>query len=176
MRLGRSGPSLAAILLLAGLVYLLAGGGLPGGAEGGGGADEPGESARAVVKRVVDGDTIEVSLDGEEEDVRYIGIDTPESVVPGEPVECFGKAASAENERLVGGETVRLEFDRERRDQYGRLLAYVHVGGTFVNRVLVERGYATTLEIEPNTSRAADLERLEVEAGRRGAGLWGACE
>ena len=87
-----------------------------------------GPEARAEVLRVIDGDTIEVELGGAEEDVRYIGIDTPESVVPGEPVECFGKEASAANERLVEGETVRLVFDAERRDHYGRLLAYVYVG------------------------------------------------
>ena len=107
--------------------------------------------------------------------MRYIGIDTPESVVPGEPVECFGKEASAANERLVEGETVRLVFDAERRDHYGRLLAYVYVGGTFVNASLVEDGFATTLEIEPNTSRAGELGRLEAAAGREGAGLWSAC-
>ncbi len=127
---------------------------------------------------MIDGDTIEVEIGGATEDVRYIGIDTPESAIPGEPVECFGKEASAANERLVDGETVRLVFDAERRDHYGRLLAYVYVGadkgGTFVNGALVEGGYATTLEIEPNTSRAGRLGRLEAEAGREGAGLWGA--
>jgi micrococcal nuclease len=127
------------------------------------------------VLRVIDGDTIEVEVGGAEEDVRYIGIDTPESAIPGEPVECFGKEAAAANERLVGGEDVRLVFDAERRDHYGRLLAYVYAGRTFVNARLVEDGYATTLEIEPNTSRAAQLGRLEAAAGSDGAGLWGAC-
>jgi micrococcal nuclease len=74
---------------------------------------------------------------------------------------------------------VRLVFDAERRDHYGRLLAYVYVGankgGTFVNGALVEGGYATTLEIEPNTSRAGRLGRLEAKAGREAAGLWGGC-
>ncbi|MGI8461319.1 MAG: thermonuclease family protein [Solirubrobacterales bacterium] len=140
--------------------------------------DEPelGRSAEAGVERVIDGDTIEVSLGGEEEDVRYIGIDTPESVAPGEPVECFGKAASRENERLVGGETVRLVFDAERRDDYGRLLAYVYVDELFVNAKLVETGFARTLEIAPNTTQAERLNRLEAEAGSEGLGLWGACE
>ena len=77
---------------------------------------------------VVDGDTIEVLIDGTEEDVRYIGVDTPESVKPGAPVECFGPEASAFNERLVDGERVGLVFDAERRDDYGRLLAYVYRG------------------------------------------------
>ena len=81
-------------------------------------------SARVV--RVIDGDTIEVSIDGAEEDVRYIGVDTPETVKPGAPVQCYGPQASAANHRLVEGRTVRLVFDRERRDAYGRLLAYVY--------------------------------------------------
>jgi micrococcal nuclease len=70
---------------------------------------------------------------------------------------------------------VRLVFDAERRDHYGRLLAYVYVENDFVNGELVEGGYATTLEIEPNTSRAGRLGRLEAAAGREGAGLWAAC-
>jgi micrococcal nuclease len=176
VRFGATGPSLGAVLLLAGLVALL----LLGDGDGNGGSDEGteagvAEAARVPVLDVVDGDTIEVSLDGEEEDVRYIGVDTPESVTPGEPVECFGERASAFNASLVEGEDVRLVFDAERRDDYGRLLAYVYRGDTFVNAELVERGFATTLEIEPNTAKAALLGRLEREAGREGRGLWAAC-
>lgn len=172
MRIGRTGPSLGAVLLLVALVVIGVRGceeERPGGGDAGGG------SVRAEVVDIVDGDTIEVLIDGKVEDVRYIGIDTPESVTPGEPVECFGKAASRANQRLVGGETVRLVFDAERRDRYGRLLAYVHVGDVFVNGELVEAGFARTLEIEPNTSRAERLGRLEAEAGRAGEGLWSAC-
>ena len=172
MRLGRTGPSLGAVLLLAGLMAVLLGFECSGG-EGGG--DRPGREATAGVERVIDGDTIEVDLGGETEDVRYIGIDTPESAIPGEAPECFGKAASRANERLVGGETVRLVFDEERRDHYGRLLAYVYVGDVFVNGRLVAKGYATTLEIEPNTSQAGRLGRLEADAGSAGEGLWGRC-
>ena len=124
----------------------------------------------------MDGDTIVVRLDGRSERVRYIGVDTPESVKPGEPVECYALAASHFNERLVEGERVRLVFDAERRDTYGRLLAYVYLGDRFVNAELVRRGYATTLTIEPN-DRFADLfARLERRAGAAGRGLWGECE
>jgi micrococcal nuclease len=175
MRFGRTGPSLGAILLLAIAVAALLGFDLTGGGDDRGDGGGGGKAARAEVLRVIDGDTIEVALGGAEEDVRYIGIDTPESAIPGEPVECFGKEAAAANEDLVGGETVRLVYDAERRDHYGRLLAYVFVGDEFVNAALVEDGFATTLEIEPNTSRADDLARLEAAAGRDGAGLWGAC-
>lgn len=173
MRIGKAGPSFGAVLLLVGLIVV----GVRGCDEGDDGDGDDGDrrAIRADVVDVVDGDTIEVALDDAVEDVRYIGIDTPESVAPGEPVECFGKAASRENERLVGDEAVRLVFDAERRDHYGRLLAYVHIGGLFVNGELVARGYARTLEIEPNTTRAARLGRLEAEAGREGRGLWSAC-
>jgi micrococcal nuclease len=172
MRFGRTGPSLGAVLLLAIAVAALLGLDLLG---GGGDDGIGGRDAEADVVRVIDGDTIEVEVGGNTEDVRYIGIDTPESAIPGEPVECFGEEAAAANERLVDGETVRLVFDAERRDHYGRLLAYVYAEETFVNGNLVERGFATTLEIEPNTARAEQLGRLEAEAGREGAGLWGAC-
>ena len=90
---------------------------------------ESGGAESTTVTRVVDGDTIEVRLDGRIEKIRLIGIDTPESVKPGTPVECYAKAASAQTDRLLEGRRVRLEFDAERRDRYGRLLAYVYVTG-----------------------------------------------
>jgi micrococcal nuclease len=137
----------------------------------------------ARVTDVVDGDTIEVELaDGSREDVRYIGIDTPESVKPDTPVQCEAHRASEANEALVGGRTVTLRFDDERRDDYGRLLAYVYVPGAgrrgrplFVNAELVRRGLARTLTIAPNDSFAPLLARLASRAGRAGRGLWGDC-
>ncbi|MGH2981456.1 MAG: thermonuclease family protein [Solirubrobacterales bacterium] len=133
------------------------------------------EPVRAFVTRVVDGDTVEVTIDGQQEDVRYIGIDTPETVNPGEPVQCFGPQSSAANKRLVEHRTVRLVFDRERRDVYGRLLAYVYAGDRFVNARLVRLGYARTLTIAPNVAHAGLFHRLARAAGRAGAGLWRAC-
>jgi micrococcal nuclease len=164
MRVGRTGPSLGAVALLAILLAILLTGGEDGEAE-----------VTAPVTRIVDGDTIAVAVDGEEERVRYIGVDTPESVTAGEPVECFGPEASRFNARLVEDEEVRLVFDAERRDRYGRLLAYVYVGETFVNAELVRRGFATTLTIPPNDSFAERLDRLERRAAAAGRGLWGAC-
>ena len=171
VRIGRRGPSLGAVALLAIAVVVLVTGG-----EGSEDAEVPTASGvTAEVIRVVDGDTIRVDLDGVEEPVRYIGVDTPESAIPGEPVECFGEEASRFNARLVEDETVRLDFDAERRDRYGRLLAYVHAGETFVNAELVRQGFATTLTIPPNDSHADSFARLEQVAGRDGRGLWGAC-
>ncbi len=141
----------------------------------GGGADQGPASARALVTRVVDGDTVEARIDGEAEDVRYIGVDTPETVKPGTPVQCFGPRASAFNHRLVEGRRVRLVFGTERRDAYGRLLAYVYLGRRFVNASLVRRGLARTLTIPPNDHFAPLLRGLELGAARAGRGLWGAC-
>jgi micrococcal nuclease len=146
----------------------------------GGGSSEDGSTptGRAVtarVVRVVDGDTILASVDGHDEYVRYIGVDTPETVKPDTPVQCYGPQASAENHRLVEGRAVRLVFDRERRDVYGRLLAYVHVGSRFVNATLARDGYARTLAIAPNTAHASLFHRLAGRAAREGRGLWGAC-
>ncbi len=140
------------------------------------GASEPGRGLVVPVLDVVDGDTIHVRLGGENESVRYIGIDTPE-VDPNIGVECFGKDASDENRRLVEGRDVRLVFDAEERDRYGRLLAYIYrqPDDLFVNAELIEGGYARTLTIEPNDSFADKLDQLEQAAANAGRGLWGAC-
>ncbi len=139
-----------------------------------GAATEP-RSARAFVTRVVDGDTIEVRFDGRDEDVRYIGVDTPETVKPGTPVQCFGPQASRFDHALVERRRVRLVFGVERRDVYGRLLAYVYLGERFVNAELLRRGLARTLTIPPNDRFASRFKRLEMAAARAGRGLWGAC-
>ncbi len=122
------------------------------------------------VVAVTDGDTIRVRLDGgREERVRYIGVDTPETA------ECFSARASAFNARLVADREVRLERDAEERDRYGRLLAYVYVGDTFVNAELVRRGYAQPLTVPPNVRHAERFSRLARDARRAGSGLWASC-
>jgi micrococcal nuclease len=162
------------LVLLAALatVAALGGSSLLDRTPGAGGAGGGEESAR--VQRVVDGDTI-VRAGGER--VRYIGIDTPESVKPGTPVQCFAKAASHENQQLLAGQAVRLRFDAERRDRYGRLLAYVYRtrDGLFVNAELVRRGYARTMTIPPNVAHAGEFRRLARGARQAGRGLWSAC-
>ena len=132
---------------------------------------------RAQVLRVVDGDTIRVRVEGHTERVRYIGVDTPESVKPGTPVQCFAKRASAANAALVAGRSVRLVGDVEQRDRYGRLLAYVYrePDGAFVNAQLVRDGDARTLTIAPNVAHAHQFAQLAQTARRTGRGLWRVC-
>ncbi len=134
----------------------------------------PGEAA-ALVTRVVDGDTFEARIEGEVEDVRLIGVDTPETVKPGAAVECFGPAASRFAKELLEGRRVRLVFGEERRDRYERLLAYAYLDGDFVNAELLRRGLARTLTIPPNDRFAGRFASLEMAAARTGRGLWGAC-
>jgi micrococcal nuclease len=177
MAVGRKSRTFAARTFSAALsaVVALAGCGA-GGAGGDSAGPAPGSVLRAHVTRVVDGDTIEVRLPGGgEEDVRYIGVDTPETVKPGTPVQCFGPAASAFNHALVEGRDVRLVVGPEARDVYGRLLAWVHLGRRFVNAELLRRGLARTLAIPPNTRYAARFSRIQKAAARGGRGLWGAC-
>jgi micrococcal nuclease len=152
---------------------------LAGGAAGAGLLDgDPAAGAlEGRVVKVVDGDTIHVALRDGREKVRYIGVDTPETQHPAKGVECYGPAASAYNRRLVAGRRVRLVVDVERRDRYGRLLAYVvRAGdGLQVNAQLARDGYARPLSIPPNTRFAARFARLAAEARSAGRGLWAAC-
>lgn len=140
-------------------------------------ATEAGKPQTVRVLRAVDGDTILVrTASGDSERVRYIGVDTPESVKPNSPVECFGKQAAKFNGALVRGREARLVPDREPRDRYGRTLAFVYVGDVFVNAELLKNGYARTIEIEPNTSKAEYFAGLERVAIRTNKGLWQACD
>lgn len=132
----------------------------------------------ATVVDVTDGDTIDVDFAGEQESVRLLGIDTPETHHPTKPVECYGAEAAARTAALLpAGTPVRLVRDIEARDRFGRLLAYVYraADGLFVNRSLAEDGYADVLDIAPNDAHAAELARLVAGARAEGRGLWGAC-
>lgn len=135
----------------------------------------PPDLPQARVTRVVDGDTIEVSIGGRRYTVRYIGVDTPESVAPGQPVECYGREASRRNRELVEGKTVLLEKDVSETDRYGRLLRYVWADGVMVNAVLVAEGYAQVATFPPDVKYVDLFRRLQEEARARGLGLWGAC-
>lgn len=172
----RSTVALLIVLALVALGYLeLPSGKTPGGSSAGH-TPAPGSKLKAEVVRVVDGDTAVVEFGGREERLRYIGIDTPESVQPGRPVECFGPEASRRNTDLVAGRRVQLEIGAEPRDRYGRLLAYVRIGERMVNEELLRGGYATVLTIPPNDRYADRFDRAEAAAQRSGQGLWTRCK
>jgi micrococcal nuclease len=129
----------------------------------------------ATVARVVDGDTIEVSLNGAVEDVRLIGINTPETVDPSSPVECFGPEASNRAKELLTGATVYLEADasQDERDRYDRLLRYVWLpDGTLVNLQLVREGYAFEYTYTTPYHYQAEFQRAQGEADTQDVGLW----
>ena len=107
--------------------------------------------------------------------MRYIGVDTPETVKPGTPVQCFGHRASDFNHRLVEGERVRLVFGVERRDIYGRLLAYVYIGHRFVNAELVRRGSRGPWRSRQIRSTARFSGAWSCGRPGLGRGLWGEC-
>jgi len=124
-----------------------------------------------TVRRVVDGDTL-VLENGER--VRLIGVDTPETVHPQKPVERFGKQASAFTRRLLEGQRVRLKFDQQRRDRYGRTLAYVYLpDGQLVNEEIIRQGYGHAFTKCPFAQDMMDHFRAaERQAREAGRGLW----
>jgi micrococcal nuclease len=131
----------------------------------------PSGAREASVVRVVDGDTVELGGLGK---ARLIGVDTPE-VYGG--VECYGREASAYAKRQLEGQRVRYTVGREERDRYGRLLVYLWLGdGRSFNALLVSRGYAQPLTIQPNSDYAEMFVRLARRARERSVGLWAANE
>ena len=136
-----------------------------------------GPTETALVVRIVDGDTIVVRLGGQDRRLRYIGMNTPETVKPNSPVEWFGREASDANRALVDGRTVVLEKDVSETDRFGRLLRYVWlVDGdrwTMVDLELVATGFAQ-VETDPPDVRYADRFRAAQRSAREaGVGLWG---
>ncbi len=127
------------------------------------------------VTRVVDGDTIDVEIAGKIERVRYIGIDTPETVDPRKPVQCFGVEASKKNKELVEGKMVRLEKDITDRDRYKRLPRYIWLGDTLINQTLVEQGFATSYSYPPDIKYQDKFVAAEKKAREDKLGLWTAC-
>jgi micrococcal nuclease len=138
------------------------------------GTDAPGSScgpSHGTVMRVIDGDTA-VLATGEK--IRYLLIDAPETT--NGHTDCFGQNAAQFNSDLVLGKDVELTYDTECMDLYGRLLAYVTVGGQDVNALEVQRGYACVLYIPPDGEmRHAEFEQYEALAKAAGRGMWSAC-
>ncbi len=122
--------------------------------------------------RVVDGDTIIVKIEGKKERVRLIGVDTPETKHPKKPVQYFGKEASAFTKRMVEGKKVRLEYDWQKRDRYGRLLAYVYLkDGTFLNAEIIKQGYGFAYT-RFSFKYLDEFRQYEREARENNRGLW----
>jgi endonuclease YncB( thermonuclease family) len=131
----------------------------------------PAQSQTVLVKRVIDGDTLELSTG---EKVRMIGVDMPETKDPRKPVQYFGKEATAFTRPLVEGKHVRLEYDQQRHDKYARTLAYVYLNdGTLVNAEIIRQGYRFAYTRFP-FKYLEHFRQLEREAREAGRGLWGA--
>ena len=138
----------------------------------------PAGTAAPVIARVVDGDTVDVRIGGRRQRVRLHGIDTPESVRPDTPVQCFALEASARTKTLLPkGTAVRLVGDIERRDRYGRLLAYVFrdADGLFINLELAREGFAVPYTYAPNVAHASEIVAAAADARAAGRGLWSRC-
>ncbi len=136
---------------------------------------------RGNVVRVVDGDTLVVRIDGDEEKIRLIGLDTTEVVDPRKTVECFGKEASDEAKRILTGKSVRIETDPSQGlyDKYGRMLAYVFLSdGTNFNRRMIENGYGYEYTYRLPYKYQKEFKQAEKYARENKKGLWadGVCE
>jgi micrococcal nuclease len=127
---------------------------------------------QAYCTRVVDGDTIVVKIGLDEFKVRYIGIDTPETVDPNRPIGFFGKEASQKNKELVLAKDIKLERDVSDVDKYGRLLRYVYLDGVMINAELVRLGYAKASTYPPDVKYATLFIQMERQARDNKVGLW----
>lgn len=129
------------------------------------------------VLRVVDGDTIDIAVNGVKTRLRLIGINTPETVDPRRKVECFGKEASARAKLLLTGSNVSIELDptQDKYDKYGRLLAYVYLpDGTSFNKKMIEEGYAYEYTYKLPYKYQREFKQAQYEASHEGRGLWAA--
>lgn len=136
-------------------------------------ASETTERTQVKVIKVVDGDTIKLETG---ETVRYIGIDTPETVDPRRPAMCFGKEASVKNKEIVEGKMVELEKDVSETDKYGRLLRYVWIDGLLINEFLVREGYAHASAYPPDVKYQERFTKAQQIAREEQRGLWNSCQ
>ncbi|NGQ94986.1 nuclease precursor [Brevibacillus sp. SYP-B805] len=127
---------------------------------------------QAKVTEVVDGDTFKVTINGKEETVRMLLIDTPETKHPEKPVQPFGPEASKFTKELLTGKTVELEKDVSERDKYGRLLAYVYVNGQSVQEKLLEKGLARVAVYPPDVKNVDKYRDIQAKAQKTGVGIW----
>lgn len=164
-RFPEPGLGLAVLAILAGLAGCAASG-----------SDVAEAPAMPIITDVIDGDTIVVAVGGQRETIRLLGIDTPESVDPNRPVQCFGAEAADRLTAIVAaGGAVRLERDVEARDRYGRLLAYLFIDEVMVNETLLAEGLGELSIYEPNTAYRSRLAAAETRARTSVVGLWRVC-
>jgi len=133
------------------------------------------------VVKVVDGDTVAVEINGKKETIRLIGINTPETVDPRRPVECFGIEASNKAKEILTGKRIKLEADSivGERDKYGRLLRYIFLeDGTNFNKMMISEGYAYEYTYDLSYKYQGEFKQAEKEATEAKKGLWadGVCE
>lgn len=127
------------------------------------------------VTRVVDGDTFDVEIHGTVERIRLIGVNTPETVDPRKPVQCFGKEASEMAKKLLTTQQVRLVEDKTQgnKDKYGRLLRYVYLeNGLFLNETLISQGFAHEYTYDTPYNFQKAFKQAEKTAQEQGVGLW----
>jgi endonuclease YncB( thermonuclease family) len=130
------------------------------------------------VSKFVDGDTIAVSMNGQDQRIRFIGVDTPETHDPRKAVQCYGMAAAAFTKRLIGTQPIRLEADPQgtNRDRYDRLLRYIYLqDGTLVNTELIKQGYGFAYTSFPFTKKE-EFRAYQKQAMASNKGLWSTCQ
>jgi len=133
----------------------------------------PENTIPATVDRVVDGDTLKVTLEEREETIRLLLVDTPETKHPSKPVQPFGPEASDFAKDRLEGEKVGIEIDVSERDKYGRLLAYVWIGDQMFNEMLLEEGLARVAYIyQPNVKYVDQFQKIQRQAQEEGKGIW----
>ncbi len=127
----------------------------------------------AKVNRVVDGDTLKVTVENREETIRLLLVDTPETKHPTKPVQPFGPEASNFAKETLEGKEIGLELDVSERDKYGRLLAYVWIGDRMFNEMLLEEGLARVAYIyQPNVKYVDQFQEIQRNAQEEGVGIW----
>lgn len=168
------------IIIIAGIAYFFGGDSVLNFS-----GNEPGNQdfVQAVIVRAVDGDTAVVKVDGQERRVRFLGVDTPETVHPNKPVQFFGKEASNFTKESLNGRRVWLEYDANPQDRYGRHLAYIWLNNpktinessireNMFNAKLLLGGYAKVMIIKPNKRYESEFRKFQEEARRARLGVW----
>ena len=168
------------IIIIAGIAYFFGGDSVLNFS-----GNEPGNQdfVQAVIVRAVDGDTAVVKVDGQERRVRFLGVDTPETVHPNKPVQFFGKEASNFTKESLNGRRVWLEYDANPQDRYGRHLAYIWLNNpktinessireNMFNAKLLLGGYAKVMIIKPNKRYESEFKKFQEEARRARLGVW----